>query len=370
MRSCPNCGRANAQLARQCWSCGRALSAPDDPAGLAAGRANPPAPSRPGTASAASGGTSERAVLGRYFNESRGVTKDESATIRLPDSPPVQIRPRAWWDRQVRWSEEVRATPERIRRPPPPPVRPSQPARGAPAVPAVRTQQPVRISTAPQEAPAPAAQPAAPAPSPRFAPRFSRASLVTAALLAFLLAVIVFALLPTRVRRGGDTASQTSTGAPAGQVDRSETVGSNTGDAGGRGDRKSGAASGSPSERLIARINEARAAQGRPALVPDKDLALVAAAHVDEMIGRGHLYHTPTDTLARRVTSWKVLAESIGVGPDVKSLFDALMGSEADRRNLLDPSFRHIGVDASRRGDRLWVTVMFSDDRDPGTPLN
>ena len=133
-------------------------------------------------------------MLGRYFNESRRVTKDDSATIRLPATPPVQIRPRAWWDRQVRWSEEVRATPERVRRPPPPPVRPSQPARGAPVTPPVRTQR-VRISSAPVGAPvaAPAAKPAAPAPAPRFAPRFSRASLVTAALLAFLLAVIVFA---------------------------------------------------------------------------------------------------------------------------------------------------------------------------------
>jgi uncharacterized protein YkwD len=121
--------------------------------------------------------------------------------------------------------------------------------------------------------------------------------------------------------------------------------------------------------KLVSLINRARADEARAELQIDEDLSTVADIHVEEMIGRGRLYHTATDVLGRRVTNWGVLAESIGVGPNVESLFDALMGSEADRLNLLDPSFRHIGVGASRRGDRLWVTVLFSDEGDPGTIL-
>jgi uncharacterized protein YkwD len=124
-----------------------------------------------------------------------------------------------------------------------------------------------------------------------------------------------------------------------------------------------------PASRILARINEARAAAGHGALVVDDDLETVANRHVADMIERGRLAHTPTDLLGRRVTNWRVLAESIGVGPSVTSLFEALMGSEADRRNLLDPAFHHVGVGATRTGDRLWVTVLFSDSRDPGTIL-
>ena len=45
------------------------------------------------------------------------------------------------------------------------------------------------------------------------------------------------------------------------------------------------------------------------------------------------------------------------------------MGSEADRRNLLDPTFTYIGVGATKSGERLWVTLLFSAGGNPGTIL-
>jgi uncharacterized protein YkwD len=64
-----------------------------------------------------------------------------------------------------------------------------------------------------------------------------------------------------------------------------------------------------------------------------------------------------------------VLAESIGVGPDVPALMDAFLRSEVDRRNLLDPELRHVGVGTGRTGNRLWVTLLFTDSNDPEAAL-
>jgi uncharacterized protein YkwD len=122
-------------------------------------------------------------------------------------------------------------------------------------------------------------------------------------------------------------------------------------------------------EQLTEEINAARASDGQAALDTDIDLARVADKHVHEMVARDRLFHTPNEVLGRRVTNWEILAESIGVGPSVSALMDAFMGSDVDRRNLLDPAFEHVGVAAVPRGQRLWVTVLFSDGNDPGTTL-
>jgi len=122
--------------------------------------------------------------------------------------------------------------------------------------------------------------------------------------------------------------------------------------------------------QLLDEINQARAGRGEPELARDVDLVTVARAHVEEMVRERRLFHTSNDVLGRRVTNWQLLAESIGVGPSVPSLMDAFLRSEVDRRNLLDPAFLHAGVAAIRQDQRLWVTVMFSDENDPGTTLS
>ncbi len=109
-------------------------------------------------------------------------------------------------------------------------------------------------------------------------------------------------------------------------------------------------------EQLLQRINEIRQARGRRALLDDADLERVAVTHVGEMI-------------SERVTGWRLLAESIGVGPDLHALVDAFLHSEVDRRNMLDAQFWHVGVGAVRTRQRLWVTILFSDRNDPGTSL-
>lgn len=218
--------------------------------------------------------------------------------------------------------------------------------------------------------------------------RLPRATAAAVGVLAFVAALAAFVLIPSRVSEESapeEAGRAPSVSAPGDGASGAEGSRPGNGEVQGRpegagqpGPVAEGAeANGSVAQaqgrseglRMVRRVNRARAEEGRAELVIDEDLSSVASAHVEEMVARGRLYHTSTDTLGRRVTNWQVLAESIGVGPDVGSLFDALMSSAADRRNLLDPSFHHIGVGASRQGDRLWITLLFSDRNDPGTIL-
>lgn len=124
------------------------------------------------------------------------------------------------------------------------------------------------------------------------------------------------------------------------------------------------------SERGFAeKINVAREVAGADNLRFDPELSRAARYHTWQMAHKDQLFHTPSDRLRRRVTHWMVLGENVGVGHTVDSLNQAFMNSPAHRDNILLPSFTHVGVGASQRGDRLWVTVLFESATNPGTRL-
>ena len=117
------------------------------------------------------------------------------------------------------------------------------------------------------------------------------------------------------------------------------------------------------------KINAARAASGRSKLRLDPELSKAAKKHTWEMTNKSTLYHTPTTLLKRRVTRWTTLGENVGVGGTVTSLHTAFMGSTAHRSNILYSSFRHVGIGTKMHDGRLWVTVIFEAQTDPGSPL-
>jgi uncharacterized protein YkwD len=126
----------------------------------------------------------------------------------------------------------------------------------------------------------------------------------------------------------------------------------------------------SSAEKSFAKkINLARAAAGKNRLRLDPELSKAAKVHTREMVRAATLYHTPTDTLKRRVTRWTTLGENVGVGGTVTTLHTAFMGSSAHRSNILYSGFRHVGIGTSKSGGRLWVTVIFEARTDPGSPL-
>lgn len=117
------------------------------------------------------------------------------------------------------------------------------------------------------------------------------------------------------------------------------------------------------------RINNVRGVAKRGTLRLDPELSRAARLHTREMVKQDKLYHTPSDKLGRRVTNWTVLGENVGVGGDVESLHAAFMASPAHADNVLYDSFRHMGVGTYKADGKLWVTVIFEAQTNPGTSL-
>ena len=124
------------------------------------------------------------------------------------------------------------------------------------------------------------------------------------------------------------------------------------------------------SERGFAkRINTVRSVAKRGFLRLDPELSRAARLHTREMVKQDKLYHTPSDKLSSRVTNWTVLGENVGVGGDVESLHQAFMNSPAHADNVLYNDFRHVGIGVIESQGRMWVTVIFEAETNPGTSL-
>jgi uncharacterized protein YkwD len=118
------------------------------------------------------------------------------------------------------------------------------------------------------------------------------------------------------------------------------------------------------------KINTARRAGGKSRLQLDPELSRAARKHTFEMVRKDLLHHTSESALRRRVTNWSTLGENVGVGGTVTSLHAAFMDSPAHKDNILYNSFRHVGIGVVERDGRMWVTVIFEAQTDPGTTLN
>lgn len=117
------------------------------------------------------------------------------------------------------------------------------------------------------------------------------------------------------------------------------------------------------------KINASRSSNGKGKLSLDPEISKVARKHTREMVNQALLHHTSSDALRNRVTRWQLLGENVGVGGTVDSLHTAFMNSPAHRDNILLSSFKHVGVGVIEDGGRMWVTVIFENNEDPGTTL-
>jgi uncharacterized protein YkwD len=88
-------------------------------------------------------------------------------------------------------------------------------------------------------------------------------------------------------------------------------------------------------------------------------LSRYARVHSRHMAKRGYIYHSRSLASRLRGVRWSIAGENVGAGGDVDSLFQAFMDSAPHRRNILRGSFKHVGIGMVRRGDYLWVTVVF-----------
>lgn len=113
-------------------------------------------------------------------------------------------------------------------------------------------------------------------------------------------------------------------------------------------------------DEMLSMINKARVNRGVRRLDVKPIVARRAAGHSRDMARKRRLYHS--DPLSRQVRGlrWRVVGENVGVGSSPSRLFKAFMHSKGHKRNILNRSFKRVGIgfDTDRR-DRQWVTLIF-----------
>jgi uncharacterized protein YkwD len=104
------------------------------------------------------------------------------------------------------------------------------------------------------------------------------------------------------------------------------------------------------SERLLQRINQARAARGRRALLPMPALAEVARAHSQDMAEHRFFAHngldarTPGDRIRAAGIQTGVVLENIATGISSDEIHSNLMDSPGHRANIENERITHVGV--------------------------
>lgn len=114
-----------------------------------------------------------------------------------------------------------------------------------------------------------------------------------------------------------------------------------------------------PAGTYLARLNTERANHGLPALRMRSDLTSVADGWAAHMAAAQTLAHNPS--LATAVTNWQAVGENVGEGPSISTLDAAFMASPEHRANVLDPSYRDVGIGVVQRDGTMWITVDFRD---------
>jgi uncharacterized protein YkwD len=120
-------------------------------------------------------------------------------------------------------------------------------------------------------------------------------------------------------------------------------------------------------KKMASKINKARSNNGKAKMSLDPELSRVARGHSITMAKKNSLYHT--NKLSQKVTNWSSLGENVGYGSGVKQLHNLFMNSSGHKANILNGKFRYVGVGSKRKGDTLWITVVFESKKNPGTTL-
>ncbi len=101
---------------------------------------------------------------------------------------------------------------------------------------------------------------------------------------------------------------------------------------------------------MLALLNAERAKAGLPSFTVDIKTTAVAREHSRDMFLRSYFAHVNPegqdagDRMEKAGVQYTVVGENLAYAPDVASAHQGLMNSPGHRRNILDPSFRHIGI--------------------------
>jgi hypothetical protein len=118
--------------------------------------------------------------------------------------------------------------------------------------------------------------------------------------------------------------------------------------------------------RLVTLINQARAQHGLRALTVASGTSTVAANWTSHMASAQALSHNPN--LASQLEShgspnWTTYSENVAFGDQssADAMFTNYMNSSEHRANILDSSFRYLGVGVVFSGGNAWNTLDFVD---------
>jgi uncharacterized protein YkwD len=117
--------------------------------------------------------------------------------------------------------------------------------------------------------------------------------------------------------------------------------------------------------QLFALGNQARAAQGLPALQWDPALAAAALNHCARMAAEGPISHQYagepelTQRAGQAGARFSLIEENVAEGYEPSSIHQAWMHSQGHRENLLNPSVDRVGVAVVARGSMLYAVADF-----------
>ncbi|WP_308434409.1 sigma-70 family RNA polymerase sigma factor, partial [Streptomyces anandii] len=118
--------------------------------------------------------------------------------------------------------------------------------------------------------------------------------------------------------------------------------------------------------QVVALVNKERAKAGCGALTEDSQLDAAAQGHSDDMAARGFFDHTNPDGKdpGQRITAagyrWSTYGENIAMGQQTpESVMNSWMNSPGHRANILNCSFKNIGVGVHKGSGGPWWTQDF-----------
>ncbi|MET7986916.1 sigma-70 family RNA polymerase sigma factor [Streptomyces sp. NPDC005281] len=118
--------------------------------------------------------------------------------------------------------------------------------------------------------------------------------------------------------------------------------------------------------QVVALVNKERAAAGCGPVTEDPQLEDAAQAHSDDMAARDFFDHTNPDGVdpGKRITAagyrWSTYGENIAMGQQTpQSVMDSWMNSPGHRANILNCSFKNIGVGVHKGSGGPWWTQDF-----------
>ncbi|MFC7840837.1 CAP domain-containing protein [Streptomyces sp. NPDC001046] len=132
----------------------------------------------------------------------------------------------------------------------------------------------------------------------------------------------------------------------------------------------SGAGAGGPEAQVLALVNKERSAAGCSPLTANDRLTRAADDYSDVMASSGVMSHTGPDgsTMTTRVEAagyqWSTLGENIARGQaDAASVMKSWMNSPGHRANILNCSFKELGVGVHFGDGGPWWTQNFGASR-------